>query len=124
MIKDSWEYRKARMQPQTSRMELEILKRLKTDKTIREAGWRIEFQKPFCLVSTTPDFYLTKGDLRIGLYLDGEKVHRNRQVRDEELRTMLEQKKRVKPLVISYPYYSEAWEERVWGQIKEALKEN
>lgn len=121
MIQDSWEYRKARMHPQTSKMDWAIYQRLKIDRDIREAGWKIEWQKPYCLVQTKPEFTLTKGDVKIGVYLDGEKAHRNRQLRDEELRDLLERRKGVKPLSISYPYHSDAWELRVWNQIKEAL---
>jgi len=121
VFKDSWEHRRARMHPQISQMELSILKKIKTDKDLREAGWRVEWLKPYCLVQTTPDFTLTKGEQRIGLYLDGEKVHRNRQLRDEELRDLLQQRKGVKPLSISYPRYSETEVERVFKQIKEAL---
>ena len=112
------------MRVQISQMELDILKLLKNDKNLRKAGWRVEWQKPYCLLETTPDFTLTKGERRIGLYLDGEKAHRNRQLRDEKLRDMLQKRKGVTPLSISYPYHSDVWVERVFKQIKEALKEN
>jgi len=120
MIKDSWEYRKARMHPQISRMDMAILLKFKTDPTIKAAGWKVEFQRTICLVPTTPDFIVTKGDTQIGLYLDGEQVHKKRQERDEWLRGMLE-RKGVTPFAISYPDTSDAWVERVWKQIKEAL---
>ena len=121
---ESWAHRVARMHPRTSRMEVELLKLLSSDKELREAGWHMWFQKPFCLVKTTPDFYLAKGDVAIGVYIDGEKVHLNKQLRDQELRDLLWQKRHVKPLAFSYPTYSEAWRDRLFKQIKEALKEN
>jgi len=121
MIEDSWEYRSARMRNQVSKMDWNVYLRLKVDKDIRVAGWKIEWQKPYCLLQTTPEFTLTKGDVKIGPYLDGEKAHKNKRDRDEELREMLWQRHKVKPLPISYKRWSQKDEDRIFKQIKEAL---
>jgi len=121
MIEDSWEYRAARMRNQVSKMDWQIYLRLKVDTDIRAAGWKIEWQKPYCLLQTTPEFTLTKGDVKIGPYLDGEEAHKNRRDRDEELREMLWQRHKVKPLPIPYRRWSQSEEDRIFKQIKEAL---
>jgi len=118
MIENSWEHRRARMQNQVSKMDWMIYQRLKVDVDIRDAGWRIEWQKPYCLLQTTPEFTLAKGDVKIGVYLDGEKVHLNKQLRDEEVRDLLEKRKGVKPLSLSYPRWSQSEEDRIFKQIK------
>lgn len=109
------------MRNQISKMDWQIYLRLKTDTDIRAAGWKIEWQKPYCLVTTTPEFTLSKGDVKIGPYLDGEAAHKNRQERDEELRALLQKRHGVKPLSIMYKRYSKAEEDRIFKQIKEAL---
>ena len=48
---------------------------------------RFKTQKPFCLLSTKPDFYFD--DVNLAVYLDGEQIHKNRVEKDFELRRLL-----------------------------------
>ena len=60
----------------------------------------METQKPFCLLSTKPDFYFS--DINYAVYLDGEQVHRNREEKDLELRRLLKKRYGCKIRVITY----------------------
>lgn len=121
LFKEAWEHRVAQMKQPVSKMDEAILLRLKADKDLVAAGWKIEFQKPFCLVTTTPDLCLTKGDMKIAVYLDGETAHKSRGDRDVELRDLLEKRKGVKPMGITYSQYSKGEEDRIFKKIKEVL---
>lgn len=121
MIKDSWEHRVARMHPQTSKMDWAIYERLKVDRAIRASGWKIEWQKPYCLLQTIPEFTLSKAERQLGVYLDAEFTHKNRQLRDEELRRMLKKRRGITPLSITYKRFSLAEQDRVYNLIKEAI---
>jgi very-short-patch-repair endonuclease len=80
---DTWEYRKAHMTPQHSKMEEQVLTKL-VEKGIRN----ISQNREFALLTTTPDYFLPSKN--IAIYLDGKDVHQNRTDRDERLREMLE----------------------------------
>ena len=62
--------------------------------------WGSETQKPFCLQSTTPDFYFS--DINLAIYIDGAQIHQKREEKDEELRRLL--KKRHGCKILSYTY--------------------
>jgi len=108
--KDTWQYRKAQMQPQHSQMELNILVKLK------KLGIPVETDRTFCLQPTTPDYYLPTKNLAI--YLDGP-VHEGREDRDDALRELLSKRHGIK--VLSIAYKSESEEQRVFEEIKEAV---
>jgi len=113
--KDAWTYRKARMQVPVSRMDEAVLVEL------QRLGIPFEAQKEFCLQSTTPDVYLP--NKRIAIYLDGEKVHRKRDERDEALRELLTKRYGIRVISIPYKRFSKSELKRVIEKIKEAVKE-
>lgn len=61
---------------------------------------RFETQKSFCLVQTKPDFYFS--DVNLAVYLDGEQIHANRELKDTKIRELL--KKRYGCTVRVYTY--------------------
>jgi len=109
--KDTWEHRKARMQPAVSRMEEAVLAKL------QELGVPVEFQKQFCLQSTTPDFYLPKAN--VAVYLDGAEAHKGRESRDEELRELLARRYGIRVVSIPYDQFSPSKAEEIAHKIAE-----
>jgi len=47
-------------------------------------------QQEFCLQSTTPDFFFP--NVNLAVYLDGEQVHKNRELKDKELSNKLKRR--------------------------------
>ena len=113
-MSDSWRHRKATMQPQHSRMEMEILFML------HEKGLCPMTNEDFCIQSTIPDFWFPSR--RLAVYLDGEKVHRKRQDKDAYLRELLAKRHGVKVLSITYKGNSKREKSRVLKLIVEATK--
>lgn len=111
---DSWEYRKARMQPQHSRIEEALMIKLAS------AGVQFETDRLFCIQSTCPDFFFADKDLVV--YVDGVEAHRRREDQDEQLRELLAKRYRVKVVTISYERFTKKETERVFQQIMETLK--
>jgi len=109
---ETWEYRKAQMTPQHSKMEEQVINLL-SEKGVRG----IVQDRNFCLLSTTPDIFFASENKAV--YLDGQ-VHANQTDRDEKLRETL-QKRGVKVLSIAYDCTSQKETERVTDQILEWL---
>jgi ParB family chromosome partitioning protein len=110
--KDSWEYRRAQMSPQHSRMEEIILAKL------HEKDMPVVVDQEFCIQSTIPDFYFPSRNLAV--YLDGP-VHRGREDRDEQLRESLTARYGLRVVSIPYDGSSQQEVDRVLEQIiKEA----
>jgi very-short-patch-repair endonuclease/predicted DNA-binding transcriptional regulator AlpA len=107
---ETWQQRKAVMQPQHSKMEEKLLLRLSGK------GFTPETDIEFCLQKTTPDFYFRKQNLAI--YIDGP-VHQGREDKDDMIR---EQLTKQGVHVVSLPYETDKDEDKLFEQILEVLK--
>ena len=114
IAKDKWEHRAARMRPQHSRMELDVLLLL-NKKGKYPWSW-----KPFCIQSTEPDYFFERE--QIAVYLDGEKAHAKRADRDSRIRELLEKRHGVRVVSITYRGNSHKEQQRVLNKILEELK--
>jgi len=77
--KETGEFRRAQMSPGVSKMELAVLEEL------HKKGHMVEFQKMVCLEKTVVDFIVDGKPV----YLDGKRVHRNREWTDDRIRERL-----------------------------------
>lgn len=111
---ETWSYRKARMHPSVSKMELAVLEEL------LRLGVPCITQHTFCVQATTPDIYLPKH--RIAIYLDGEKVHENRVERDEALRELLAKRYGIKVYGFTYKRFNRKTLKEIVSQIKELIE--
>jgi very-short-patch-repair endonuclease len=93
----------------SSRMEWEVYLELK------RMGLRAEFQRSFCVMSTTPDIYFP--EQRLAIYIDGVQVHVKRQEKDETLRELLAKRHGLKVISIPYERYSQKEKERILEEI-------
>lgn len=107
-VKESWEHRKARMHPQTSKMEQAILLAL------NEKGIYPETQREFCLQSTRPDYYFPNENLAV--YLDGEQVHKHPD-KDQALRKLLTKRFGIQVLPIPYTSFTKTTQDKILQQI-------
>jgi len=110
--KEKWEYRKAVMMPQISKMEEAVLVKLEAK------GLHPEVQKEFCLRSTRPDYYFPQQNLAI--FLDGP-VHKGREDRDEAIRELLIKRHGVQVVSISYEGTSQTTLDEIVRKIERAL---
>ena len=110
--KDTWQHRKAQMQPQHSQMELAVLEKLNA------LGVPVETDVPFCLQRTIPDFYFPTKN--VAVYLDGP-VHKGREDRDENQRELLARLYGITVVSISYERHSVQETERIIREIREAI---
>ena len=97
-----------------SNAELEIQARLSQEKVM---GW--QSQHEFCLQSKTVDFYFPH--LNLVVEIDGEQVHRNKEMKDQELRRLL--KKRYGCTIRSYTYKAPLTKARL-GEIVALIKDD
>jgi len=111
-VEDTWTNRRARMQPQHSKMEdTQLLK-------LQEASLRpVIRDRAFCIKSTTPDLFFP--NKKLAIYLDGP-VHEGKEERDEALREALAKQHGVTVVSIPYEAYSGKSVEEVFSRIKEA----
>ena len=112
-MKETWAYRRARMQPAVSRMDEAVYIEL------QRLGVGCEFQREFCVQTTTPDIYIPKK--RVAIYLDGP-VHKGREDRDEALRELLAKRYDIKVLSIPYKRFSKKELKRIVNEILEAIE--
>jgi len=77
--KETAEFRRAQMHPSVSKMELAVLEEL------HKRGHKVESQKMVCLEKTVVDFIVDGKPV----YLDGKRVHRNREWTDTRIRERL-----------------------------------
>lgn len=110
---ETWDHRKATMQPPVSRMEVRVAAALTAK------GVAFESQKPFCLQRVTADFYLPQRNLAV--YLDGA-PHAGREDRDAALRERLATRHGVTVLSVPYTNNSQKAEDAVLRRIMEALE--
>ncbi len=112
-VKEPWENRKAKMQPQISRMEEAILTAL------NDKGIHPETNREFCLQSTIPDLYFPKQNLAI--YLDGEESHKNREDRDTQLRELLTKRYGIRVVSFSYRGFTQTEQDKILSQLLEEV---
>jgi very-short-patch-repair endonuclease len=113
---EAYKDREARMHPQKSKMEEELLLVLGNDEALRP----VVTDRGYPIVTVTPDFVLTKHNLAI--FIDGEQVHAHRQDRDDDLRKKLADRHGLKVLSITYSANTEAEKQRIIAEIKGAIQ--
>jgi very-short-patch-repair endonuclease len=111
---ESWKDRAARMHPQKSEMEKDMLIIFGNDESLRP----VVTDRSYPIVTVTPDFVFPRHNL--ALFLDGKHVHDHRQDRDEQLRKALADRYALKVLSLTYEGNSEAEKQRVLKETKEA----
>jgi len=111
--KDTWQHRKAQMQPQHSQMELAVLEKLNA------LDVPVETDVPFCLQRTIPDFYFPTKN--VAVYLDGP-VHKGREDRDENQRELLARLYGMTVVSIAYEKHSAQEADRIFQEIQEAIQ--
>ena len=120
--RELWIDRYARMRPQHSRMEQWLLIEL------NKRGFHPFVDIPFVVRingrdwRTIPDFDFREVELRLEVYVDGEKAHRKRQHRDEQIRQALLEQYMVDVLSITYRGNSKREKSRVLNKILEAVE--
>jgi len=107
--KETAEFRRALMHPGVSKMELAVLEEL------HKRGHKVEFQKEVCLEKTVVDFIVDGKPV----YLDGRRVHRNREWTDERIRERLA--KILGNMVYAIPY--ERFTQGKIGEIVDGIEE-
>lgn len=109
----SWKDRRARMTPQKSRMEIELLKKL------QELDVPVETDRTFCIRETRPDFYFPT--VHKAVYVDG-KVHQGKEDRDTSIREKLGRRHRMEVVGVGYDSYSDKERDRLFEQIREEVE--
>jgi len=80
----------------------------------------VYFDREFILAATIPDLYFPRQKLAI--YIDGP-VHKGKQVeKDEELRTMLESKRKVNVAVLKYDNDTDEEFQRLMAEIRKLIE--
>ena len=118
----SWKDRKARMQAPVSKMDEAIYLRLQANEKLREEGWKIVFQKRYCITEIISDVTLKKGDREIACFFDNEYIHRNRQERDELNRQKAADRHGITVLPLPYKSFNKTEEDQILNRIVEATK--
>ena len=116
-LRDSWAYRKGRMQPQHSRMENSVLiaLHLRGLKPLRDVYFKLKDGVRGNKRGTIPDYYFRRGCWAV--YLDGV-VHARKHDRDEKIRRELqEEHPEVQVFTVSYTGYSGKEVDRLTDEI-------
>lgn len=123
-VKESWEYRKSVMTPGISKMDEEVYLALQNNKVLRDAGWKFEFQKHYCLKEVISDTTATRNDVEKPLFFDGD-VHIGKEDRDEANRALLARRlKSAEVLTFAYSGdYSDAKRDMMASKIEKSLLE-
>ena len=120
--KETPEHRVAVMHPAVSKMDEAVYLALQQNETLRQAGWRFEFQKRYCIKEVRSDVTAIRGDVEQPLFLDGE-VHVGKEERDEANRGILAHRLKI-PEVYAFTYkgaYSDGKRDEIVAQIVAAL---
>jgi len=112
-LKKTWPERKELIHAPISKME-EWLR----DK-FSEKGINFITGKAYPAIETWPDFYLPEYNLF--LYLDGEKVHRDRVHKDDYLREECEKTNNVKVVGLTYPDNTQKTKGEIWAEVTKML---
>jgi hypothetical protein len=123
-VKESWEQRKAVMTPSISKMDEQVYLVLQNNKVLRDAGWKFEFQKHYCLKEVISDTTATKGDVEKPLFFDGD-VHIGKEDRDDVNRGLLARRlKSAEVLTFAYSgEYSDVKRDMMASKIEKSLLE-
>ena len=115
--KEKPEFRKAVMQPQKSKFELEVIQQLQAE------GLPLETDQEFCIQKTVPDATLKLKDRTIAIYIDNVATHEEGDEQDEFLRSRLEKlHPEIQVCVVQYKSDSAEERQRAKETIKEFLK--
>ena len=120
--KETPEHRVAVMHPAVSKMDEAVYLALQQNETLRQAGWRFEFQKRYCIKHVRSDVTAIRGDVEQPLFLDGD-VHIGKEERDEANRGILAHQLKI-PEVYAFTYkgaYSDGKRDMIVAEIVEAL---
>jgi len=112
---DTAEQKLARMHPQKSRMEEELLVAFGNDDLLRP----VVTDRSYPIVSVTPDFVFPRHNLAV--FLDGKEAHASRQERDSELREKLFPRHGLRVLSVPYCGNSDAEKQRIIKLVREAV---
>jgi len=86
---------------------------------IASGNMPVYFDREFILEMTIPDLYFPRQ--RLAIYIDGP-VHRGKQVeKDEELRTMLESKRKLNVAVLKYDSDTDGEFQRLMAEIQKLI---
>ena len=120
---DKWEHRVARMHPQVSKFDQAMLIRLQNNVKLREAGWKIEFQKPYVKTICVSDVTLSNPKLGKELlcFFDHPKTHKHPE-KDTEKREEAAKLHHAEFLPLPYKACTETECVRVEKQILETLE--
>jgi len=111
---EKWEDRARKMHPKVSKME-EYMRVVLTEK-----GVPFKTDEDYCVQVTRPDFVFPHANLAV--YLDGERVHRNTESRDNFLRHRLAQRYGFQVLAVTYPDTTQKSKDEVLARIMEAIE--
>lgn len=120
--KETPEHRVAVMHPAVSKMDEAVYLALQQNETLRQAGWRFEFQKRYCIKHVRSDVTAIRDDVEQPLFIDGE-VHVGKEERDEANRGILARRLKI-PEVYAFTYkgaYSDGKRDEIVAQIVAAL---
>lgn len=119
--KETWSHRKAQMSQPISKMDEAMLVLLQQNDKVRELGYNVTFQKPYCITEIKSDVTLEKDNDELACFFDGD-VHRNRQERDELNRQKAADRHHIRVLPLPYTSPSSAEQDRLLQQILKAVK--
>lgn len=115
--KEKPEFRRAVMQPQKSKFELEVIQQLQAE------GLPLETDQEFCIQKTVPDATLKLKDRTIAIYIDNAATHQEGDETDEFLRSRLEKlHPEIHVCVVQYKNDSAEERQRAKQTIREYLK--
>jgi len=109
--KEKPEFRRAVMQPMVSKMDTAVLEEL------HKRGHKVEFQKEVCLQKTVVDFIVDGAPF----YLDGRRVHQNREWKDDKIRERLATIFQRNVHAITYERYTESGAPEIVDSIEAKL---
>jgi len=105
-----------------SKMDVAVYSVLQNHRDLRDAGWKFEFQKHYCIKEVVADVTASKGLVEEPLFFDGE-VHVGKEDRDEANRSLLARKLKISE-VSTFVYmgeYSDVKRDKIVNEIKETL---
>jgi len=114
LLKPTPEERRAMMHPKVSKMEEWLREKLS------EKGIVFLTDQEFCVVKTYPDFYFPEAN--VALYLDGEKVHRDRVHKDDYLRKRFQENTDIKAVGLTFLDNTKKSKAEILEKVMEALQ--
>ena len=112
-VEDTWEQRKAVMQPQKSKFELAVIQDLQGE------GVAIQTDREFCLLKTKPDGYNAKKN--VAIYIDGP-PHEGKEEQDDRIRGLLTKRHGCHVLPVKFAHDNMKERETAKQKIREFLE--